>query len=124
MTEQGSSPRTARAGESDHAHDVSGRTLLLTWLALMVLAAMSLALRFAHIGGYGFAVALGIAAVKAVLVALVFMEIGYERPSVRFAFLAGVTLLAIMLALMVADVLTRQIPALDNPPGTAPRYRG
>ena len=49
----------------------------------MALAALSLALRFAHLGRLGMAVALAIAAVKAVLVGLVFMELAFERPSIR-----------------------------------------
>ncbi len=105
-------------------HDVSARSLFFTWLALMLLAGLSLALRFAHIGAFSFPVALGIAFVKALLVALVFMELAFEKPTVRFALLAGVTLLSVMLSLMVADVLTRTIPPLEDPPGTAQRYHG
>jgi cytochrome c oxidase subunit 4 len=103
---------------------VSARGLFTTWLVLMLLAGLSLALRFAHLGGYGTLAALGIAAIKALLVALVFMELAYERATVRMAFAAGLALLAVMLTLMIADVLTRTVPPLDNPPGTAHRYRG
>jgi cytochrome c oxidase subunit 4 len=110
------------AGE--HEQVVSARRLFVTWLALMLLAGISLALRFAHLGTFGIAAALGIAAIKALLVALVFMELAYENATMRIAFAAGVALLAVMLTLMIADVFTRTIPPLDNPPGTAQRYRG
>jgi cytochrome c oxidase subunit 4 len=109
---------------SEGEHDVSARSLFVTWLALMVLAGVSLALRFAHLGGLGFHIALGIAVLKAVLVALVFMELAYEKPMMRFAFVTGVTLLVIMVVFMIADVLTRPIPPLENPPGNARRYHG
>jgi cytochrome c oxidase subunit 4 len=110
--------------ESAHEPASSPSALFGTWLALMLLAALSLALRFAHLGDYGFAAALGIALVKAVLVALIFMELLYERATVRFAIVVGVALLAVMLTFMIGDVITRPIPPLDNPPGTEPRYLG
>jgi cytochrome c oxidase subunit IV len=103
---------------------VSDRGLFVTWAALMLLAGLSLGLRFAHLGGYGYAAALGIAGIKAAIVALIFMELTHEKTTVRFAFLAGLTLLAVLLTFMIADVLTRTVPPLENPPGTEPRYRG
>ena len=72
----------------------------------------------------GFFVALGIALVKAVLVAIFFMEIGHERPSVPFAFAAGVVMFGVMAALVVADIVTRTVPPLEDPPGTEPRAQG
>jgi cytochrome c oxidase subunit 4 len=102
----------------------SARGLLLTWAALMALAALSLALRFAHLGRLGMVVALGIASVKVVLVGLVFMELAFERPSIRLAFAAGLLMIAVMLTLMIADVVTRAVPPLDNPPGTESRSYG
>lgn len=102
----------------------SPRGLLLTLLALLVLAGASLAFRFAHLGDFSFPVALGIALIKAVLVAVVFMEITIEKPTIRFAFAACLSLFALMVALLVADVLTRSAPALGTPPGTEARYKG
>jgi cytochrome c oxidase subunit 4 len=113
--------RATRAGESEGA---SGRSLFASWLALMLLAGLSLALRFAHLGSYGMGVALAIAAVKAVIVALVFMELAFEKPSIRFAFAAGLLMIGLMLALMIGDVVTRSVPPLANPPGMQPRADG
>jgi len=109
---------------SGQAEGASARGLFLTWAGLMGLAAISLALRFAHLGGLGMLAALGIAAVKAVLVGLVFMELAFEKASVRLAFSAGLLMIVVMLALMVGDVVTRAAPPLENPPGTAPRSYG
>ncbi len=108
--------RPARAGE--------GLKLLLTLVALLVLAGTSLALSFADLGAASFPVALGIAAVKAVLVVVIFMEIADERPSIRFALVTGVVLLGVMMVLVVADIVTRTVPPLADPPGTAPRAFG
>jgi cytochrome c oxidase subunit 4 len=109
---------------SSNVEGASARGLLLTWAALMALAAISLAFRFAHLGRLGMVVALGIAAVKAVLVGLVFMELAFERASIRIAFAAGLFMIVVMLALMIADVVTRAVPPLENPPGTEPRSYG
>ena len=106
-------------------HDgTSARGLAYTLLALLLLAGLSLALRFAQLGSFSFPAALGIAAVKAVLVAIFFMELMTEKVTVRFAFLAGLMLFSLMLVLVVADVLTRSTPPLRAPPGTAQRYHG
>jgi cytochrome c oxidase subunit 4 len=104
--------------------ETSARGLLLTLLALLVLAGFSLAMRFAHLGALGFGVGLGVAVLKAALVAVFFMEILTERPSARLAFATCLSLLALLLALVVADILTRAVPPLDNPPGTAHRAEG
>jgi cytochrome c oxidase subunit 4 len=106
------------------ARETTARGLLCTLLALVLLAGLSLGLRFAHMGGYSYPVALGIALVKAVLVVLFFMEILAEKASVRFAFAAGLALVALLLALMVADVMTRAASPLTPPPGMAQRSHG
>jgi cytochrome c oxidase subunit 4 len=104
--------------------ETSARGLLLTLVALLLLAAFSLAMRFAHLGALSYPVGLGVAAIKAVLVVVFFMEILTERATTRLAFAACLSLFALLLALVVADVLTRGVPPLQNPPGTARRYRG
>ena len=97
--------------------------LTLALLALLVLAGLSLALRFANLGTLGMGVALLIATAKACIILVFFMEILAERATVRFAFATGVSLFALLLALVVADVLTRGRLG-PSPPGTAQRYRG
>jgi cytochrome c oxidase subunit 4 len=109
---------------SEHTKDVSVRTLVYTLFALLFLAGLSLALRFAQLGNYGFPVALGIALVKAVLVGVFFMEILHEGPVVHLAMAAGFTLFALLLVLLVADVLTRTVPPLEPAPGNAYRDQG
>ena len=111
---------------NEHAQpgETSARGLHLTLLALLLLAAFSLAMRFAHLGTAGYFVGLGVALVKAVLVGVFFMEIFAERAIVRLAFVACLSLFALLLALILADILTRPVPPLQSPPGTAQRARG
>ncbi|HEY5241170.1 MAG TPA: hypothetical protein VIJ22_06890 [Polyangiaceae bacterium] len=106
------------------SRETSARGLLLTLLALLVLAGFSLAMRFAHLGTAGYVVGLGVAAVKAVLVVVFFMEILLEKVTVRLAFVTCLFMLAVFLAFVVGDVVTRATPPLQNPAGTAPRDRG
>jgi cytochrome c oxidase subunit 4 len=116
----GGAPETNTAGPKE----TSARGLTLTLVALLALAGLSLALRYAHLGAFGVPVALIIAAAKAVLVAVFFMEILVERVTVRLAMGAGIVLLGILLALIAADILTREPAPLSNPPGTETRDRG
>jgi len=104
--------------------ETSARGLTLTLLALLVLAGFSLTMRFAHIGAASYFVGLGVAAIKAALVVVFFMEILVEKVTVRLAFAVCLSLFVLLLALVLADVLTRSTPPLQNPPGSAQRYRG
>ncbi len=110
--------------ESDRPAEVSGRTLVLAWCAILLLGGFSLVMRFAHVGSFTFLTGMGVAVVQASLVALFFMELVYERTSVRVAFATCLSLFALLLALVAADVLTRATPPLRNPPGTGQRYHG
>jgi cytochrome c oxidase subunit 4 len=86
---------------------VTQTTTLVTGAALLVLWGVSWAASGLELGRWALVVAVGIAAIKAVLVVLFFMEISTERTSVRVAVAAGAVLVALMIALMVLDVRTR-----------------
>jgi cytochrome c oxidase subunit IV len=111
-------------GQFPPIEGASARGLLVTLVALFALAGVSLAFRFAHLGTLGMPVAIAIALAKAVLVGLVFMELAFEKPSIRLAFAAGLVMITIMLALMIGDVVTRAVPPLAPPPGNEPRAYG
>jgi len=116
--------KEAAGGKTTGAKETSAVSLASTLVALLALAGLSLALRYAHLGAFGLPVAMIIAAAKAVLVAVFFMEILVERVTVRLAMSTGIVLVGILLALIAADILTRETPPLSNPPGTEPRDRG
>lgn len=109
---------------ASHARETSATGLFLTLVALLVLAGISLAFRFAHLGAMGYVVGLGIAAVKAGLVAVFFMELLTEKVTARLAFTVCLSLFALLLAFVLADVVTRSVPPLRSPAGTAERARG
>ena len=95
---------------------ISPRQTALTWAGLLALTATSFALSYAHLGGLGTPVALGIALLKATLVALVFMELLVEPFTVRVTLVAGFAFVVLLVFFVVADVVTRA-PALLLPTG-------
>lgn len=95
---------------------VSKRTTSFTGIALLALWLSSFGLSYVHLGEASLVVALSIAVIKAALVILFFMELVTERFTVNVTLVTAVTLIAILLALIVADVALRTIPPFV-PPG-------
>jgi cytochrome c oxidase subunit IV len=91
-----------------------------TGAALIALWAASWALSYTALGSWSLAVALGIAALKAILVALLFMELLVEKASFNLALVTAVTLMGILIAFAVGDVVTRGAAPLEQPPATHP----
>lgn len=86
---------------------MSGRTVLRCWIALMLLLALTTGLAFAPLGGATLAVSLTIAAIKALLVLIIFMELRGGSSLVRTFAAAGFFWLMIMIALTAADYTHR-----------------
>ena len=87
--------------------------------ALIALWLLSFALSYVHLGAAALPVAIGIAAVKAALVAAFFMELLHGSLSMKLAMLSAAALLATLIGLLVADIVTREPPPLV-PFGTHP----
>ncbi len=81
--------------------------LVLTWLALLALAALTLGLAYVPLGTFNVVVALGIAAVKAALVVTTFMKLFRSPLPTRVAAAAGLFWLGILFSLAATDYLTR-----------------
>jgi cytochrome c oxidase subunit IV len=84
---------------------------LLTWLALVVLATLSL-----FVSGTSIALSLAIAAIKAALVAAFFMHLWDSRPVHRIAFIAAVAFIVLLVLGVAADVGTRDLAGPYVPP--------
>lgn len=84
------------------------KRLWLGWLALLLLLAITTGAAFLPLGRLNILVALAIAAAKAVLVLIQFMELGRSSGLVRAFAVAGFFWLTILLALTSADYLTRR----------------
>lgn len=82
------------------------RMLLMSWLALLALLGLTVALAYLPLRSFNFPIALGIASVKALIVAVVFMELRKSRGlTIAFA-LAGLFWLFVLLWLVGADYAT------------------
>ena len=87
--------------------EITKRAVWLAFLALVLLAGLSWWLSTLALGPFGVPLALGIAAAKVALVALVFMELGEHRGGVRLAAVTGPAFLMLLLLAMLADVWLR-----------------
>ena len=80
---------------------------VLTWIALCILLALTCGLSYVPLGGGNLVVALAIAAIKASLVAFVFMRLFEPNPLIWLAAAAGPMWIFIMFLLTGADYFTR-----------------
>ncbi len=83
------------------------RADVLTWIALLVLLAITCGSAFIPMGRLNLLVNLAIAALKALLVVLVFMHLRSERSAIRLVAAAGVVWLAILAGLSATDFVAR-----------------
>ena len=86
------------------------RRSLAAWVTLMLLLALTFGLAFVPFGWLNMPIAMAIAATKALLVALVFMELRLARSFVVLGASAGVVWLLVMFTLTFSDFLWRHAP--------------
>jgi cytochrome c oxidase subunit 4 len=99
------------------------RPLMLTWLGLMLLLAVSAGLAWLRLGWINTAISLAIALAKALLVALVFMRLRRAHGLLRLTAVAGVVTLCLLFGLAGADYATRahEVAPWQQPATVAPR---
>ena len=83
------------------------RTILVAWVALLALLALTIAASFAPLGRALPFVSYGIALAKTAVVVWIFMELRARDGLQRIALAAGFAWLAILFVLLFADNLTR-----------------
>jgi cytochrome c oxidase subunit 4 len=105
------------------AKHVSGLGYLLTFVALLALATLSLLLSFLHWTTGDLVMSLVIAAAKALLVLLFFMHLIEQRSANRLVVVVSFGFAALLIGLTAADVATRHLePARVQPPQTDQFY--
>ena len=85
----------------------AARRILLCWLVLLALLAITTAVAFVPLGDWNFPIAITIAVAKAALVLAIFMELRAARGLVRGFALAGFVWLLVMIMLTAADYMHR-----------------
>ncbi len=102
------SKTTPAHAEDAPGHVVDIRILLGVFAALMVLTAITVAVSYFDFGALNLAVAMGVATVKATLVALFFMHLRYDSVFNSIVFLIGVAFLGLFLSITMLDTLEYQ----------------
>jgi cytochrome c oxidase subunit 4 len=98
-----------RAGEPkvvQRATDI-WRSSLLVWAMLMLLVLLTLGLAYLPLGRFNMPLALLIAAAKALLIGIVFMELRLAKSFIRLAAGAAFLWIAVMFALTFSDLASR-----------------
>jgi len=88
-------------------HLVPRKVYFAVFAALLVLTAITTAVAFTDLGPWNTVVALGIAFVKATLVALFFMHVKYSPRLTQVVVAGGIFWLAILIVLTLSDFMTR-----------------
>jgi cytochrome c oxidase subunit 4 len=83
--------------------------LVLTWLGLMLLLGLTAASSYVPMGAWNTVANTGISCAKALLIAIVFMELKSAGALVRIVALVGLVWLALLFGLSWTDYATRTI---------------
>lgn len=111
------------AQHTDHSHDDHGMahvmpmsTLIGTFVALLALTALTVAIYEIDFGAIDIWVALGIATLKATLVGVYFMHLRYEKPFITLSFIFSLGFVALFLIITLKDSreYEPQVEAMHN----------
>jgi len=106
---------------SDHTeggvHVASVRLLVIVWIALMFGTWLTVSATYVDLGALNIWIGLAIATAKAVLVALYYMHLRWDRPFNAFVFLSAFAFLAIFIGIAMMDTAEYQETLI---PGFAP----
>ena len=92
------------------SHVPSVRGYLLVFAALMALTSLTVWAAFQHFGAlWNDIIAMAIAATKALLVMLFFMHLRHATRVVKIAMLSSLGFFLLLIAFLLADVLTRGV---------------
>ena len=98
-------PDTHSSQDDEHlAHVISAKTLVGVFSLLVLLTILTVAAAQVSFGAWEVWVSLGIASVKASLVALYFMHLRYDKPFHGVVFVSSLVFVALFLALTLMDL--------------------
>jgi len=105
------------------AHPIPLWVLLGVFAALMVLTFITVAATWVNLGDWNLWIAMGIATVKAALVALYFMHLRYDSPFNALLLVSALVFVALFLGLTMLDTHEYQPQVINRPPAgsEAPR---
>lgn len=104
------------------AHVMSPRQLLTVFVLLLMLTGLTVAAAGVSLGALEIWTALGIATVKAGLVAAYFMHLRYDAPLNAAIFIFALAFVALFIGLTLVDVREYQPDVLPPPPAAAGKW--
>ncbi len=99
-------------------HVASVKLLLVIWVALIFGTWLTVSVTYFDFGAFNIVIGLAIATAKAVLVALYYMHLRWDKPFNAFIFISAFAFLALMIGLMLMDTSQNQpdmIPGFGVP---------
>ena len=94
-----------------NTHGPARRTLLIVWIALLLLLFLTWGVAEFNLGKWNIVAAMTIAVTKMLLVVLIFMRVRYSTRLTAIFAAAGFFWLFLMMTLTLSDYLTRGITA-------------
>ena len=104
------------SGQPIVGHLVPMSILIWTTLALLFLTVLTVAVRYIDVGEFNIVIAIGIAVLKATLVALFFMHLWWDRPFNQIVFVACISFVVLLIALTVIDTKQNAPTMYDGNP--------
>ncbi|MBI4510430.1 MAG: cytochrome C oxidase subunit IV family protein [Deltaproteobacteria bacterium] len=104
MTHQGSH---AGNGQDHVSHVLPTKAYLKTWLALVVLTAITVAVSYLSFGTFNLVIALLIATIKATVVGAVFMHLFFDHKFHSLIFASSIIFLGIFIGFTMSDTEAR-----------------
>jgi cytochrome c oxidase subunit IV len=104
-----------------HNHVMPLRVLAAVWAALLVLTVATVMATHIDLSRINIWIALGIATVKATLVALYFMHLRYDRPFNAIVFMTAILFVLLFVGIALTDTMAYRP---DLIPGYAPGMGG
>lgn len=103
--------------ESENPHIVPLRTYLGVGLTLYFLTIITIVVAQIELGGLNIVVALSIAGIKALMVALIYMHLRYDKKILLIIFITAILFLVIFISFTMLDTAYRgQINAITEKP--------
>lgn len=99
----------ATNSHSEERHITGNTTYIIVWIILMVLTAVTVYVSYVDFGLLNIVIAMGVASIKASVVALYFMHLKAED-SITWVFaLFPLSLLALLIGMTILDTFTRVV---------------
>jgi cytochrome c oxidase subunit 4 len=114
MTDAHTNTATGEAAHDTGGHIVPVRILALTGAALLVLTVITVLVAQIDLGEANIYIALGIAAIKGALVALIFMHLRWDRPFNGIVFIASLVFVALLISLAMTDTAEYQPDMIEG----------